>query len=576
MRKLLVLAVLAAWMHEVQGQDIGAIDWKNPVKLNGGLSMSWTAYNSGGQGGGKRDPFAYTLTGNLGITVLDWSIPLSFSYTSRSLSYAQPFNRIGLSPRYKWVRMYAGYTSMTFSPYSLSGHSFLGAGVELTPGPYRVSVMYGRLNQKIGYNPEIKNQPCFTRMGYGAKLGYEVENTAASISFFSAKDDRSSIELPSDTILKARQNVVVSLQGRQRIYGKLFVEGEVASSVVTNDLGGAGQMRGKSFTGGLIATNASTVSSTAFNALLAYREERWSTELKYERVNPGYETLGAYYVNNNFDNLTVGQTLTLLEGKLNLTGDFGMERSNLVQRETSSDKRFIGSLGCSYVPGERWSYNASYSNFTSFTRVRPLDDPYFKDELDSLSFYQVNQTASAAVTRNIVKGEDRHTLMLSGSYQRSSDKLLHRDSSNLSNFCNGTLAHSYQLKALALSISESFSYFYGNGRGVKTMAFGPNLSVGKQLAGGKVSTAMMCGYNLTQVNGKAGGKVLTVGLNGGYSYGKKKRDKSKDAEKGDGGRWKIAFSHRLTGSLSYIKRFATPTVRGGHELTAVVSYSVSF
>lgn len=576
MRKLLILAVLAAWLHGVKGQDFSAVDWKNPVKVNGGLSMSWTAYHSGGQGGGKRDPLAYTLTGNLGVTVLDWTIPLSFSYTSRSLSYAQPFNRIGLSPRYKWVRLYAGYSSMTFSPYSLSGHSFLGAGVELTPGPYRVSVMYGRLNRKVGYDPEVKNKPCFTRMGYGAKLGYEVENTAAFISFFTAKDDRSSVELPSDTILKARQNVVVSLQGRQRVYGKLFVEGEVASSVLTNDLGGTGRMRGSSLTGGLLSTNASTVSSTAFNVLLAYRGERSSTELKYERVNPEYETLGAYYINNNFDNLTVGQTLTLQEGKLNLTGDFGMERSNLVLRETNSDKRFVGSLGCTYVPDERWNYSVSYSNFTSFTRVRPLDDPYFKDELDSLSFYQVNQTASAAITRNMVKGENRHTFMLSGSYQRSSDRLMHRDSGSLSNFSNGMLVHSFQLKALALSLSESFNFFYGNGRGMKTMAFGPNLSVGKQLAGGKVSTAMMCGYNFTEVNGKAGGRVLTAGINGGYNHGRKKKEKEKEAEKGDGGRWKIAFSHRVTGSISYIRRFATPTVRGGHELTAVVSYSVSF
>lgn len=567
MRKQVVLfALIGLCFFSGQAQDLGNIDWKTPVKINGGASMSWTGYSHGGVGSGKRDPLTYTISGNLGISILDWSIPLSFAYSTRQLSYSQPFNRIGVSPRYKWIRLYGGYTSMSFSPYSLSGHSFLGAGVELSPGPCRFSVMYGRLNERIKYDPERQNTPCFTRMGYGVKVGYDVENSALYLSVFTAKDDRKSIELPADTILKPKQNVVITLQGRQKIYGKFYVEGEYASSVLTNDMNGAGPMRKKAMLGKLIGTNGTSIVSDAFNLLVAYRGEKASTELKYERVNPEYETLGAYYVNNNFDNLTVAQTLMLQEGKINLTGNFGVERSNLVLRETNSDTRLVGSLSGSYTPNEKWSYNLSYSNFTSFTKIRPLDDPYFKDEMDSLSFYQVNQTASGSISHSIMSGQNRHSLMFNGSYQRSSDKLVHRDTSNLSNFYNGTIMHSYSIKATGVGFSESFNYFYGNGRGMKTLAYGPTLSASKAFLNGKLMSALMCGYNFTQVNGAAGGKVLTAGLNGSYTPAKQKKDEKA----------KVAFRHRINGNVAFIKRFSTATTKGGHELTAVFTYAVSF
>ena len=39
---------------------------------------------------------------------------------------------------------------MSFSPYTLSGHLFLGGGVELRPqGPWTVSAMAGRLQKAI-------------------------------------------------------------------------------------------------------------------------------------------------------------------------------------------------------------------------------------------------------------------------------------------------------------------------------------------------------------------------------------------------------------------------------------------
>ena len=60
---------------------------------------------------------------------------------------------------------------MSFSPYTLSGHEFLGGGVELTPDkiPFKFSAMYGRL-QKATEPDTLSGDPSYKRMGGGFKV----------------------------------------------------------------------------------------------------------------------------------------------------------------------------------------------------------------------------------------------------------------------------------------------------------------------------------------------------------------------------------------------------------------------
>ena len=65
------------------------------------------------------NPFALYLTGNLNFSFFNvLNLPLSFAYTNQKFSkdISLPINRFSLSPSYKWVKLYAGYASMTFSP----------------------------------------------------------------------------------------------------------------------------------------------------------------------------------------------------------------------------------------------------------------------------------------------------------------------------------------------------------------------------------------------------------------------------------------------------------------------------
>ncbi|MFN8688363.1 MAG: hypothetical protein ACK5XL_00010, partial [Cyclobacteriaceae bacterium] len=144
----LLCALLGCLSLSAAAQDIGQIGVKKGVTLNGSLNLSSIGYRVWGIEQ-RRDPFNWFATGNLNVNLFGYSVPLSFSYSNANTSFSQPFNQFTFTPQYKWVKTYVGYSAMTFSNYTLNGHVFLGGGVELTPGNWRISAMYGRLRKAV-------------------------------------------------------------------------------------------------------------------------------------------------------------------------------------------------------------------------------------------------------------------------------------------------------------------------------------------------------------------------------------------------------------------------------------------
>lgn len=124
---LLLLCVLTPM--SITAQDLENIGSRtvdkiknSPLKINGGISANSIFYNSNGRS--AREPFTYFLQGNLNVSWLTFSMPLSYSFTNtgNQLGYQTPFkfNRLSIHPKYKWIQSHIGDVAMTFSPYTLS------------------------------------------------------------------------------------------------------------------------------------------------------------------------------------------------------------------------------------------------------------------------------------------------------------------------------------------------------------------------------------------------------------------------------------------------------------------------
>jgi hypothetical protein len=397
--RVLIILFLLFLSFACFSQNLESIGKASPLKISGGFNATGIGYAASGLTA-RRDPFNYFLTGNLNFEIYGMSVPLTFSYSNQNASFRQPFNQFSIAPSFKWAKAYLGYHNLTYSSYSLVGHIFSGAAIELTPNKFRFSAMYGRLNQAVEEDTIRNTLPAFRRMGFAVKAGYGDNQNSIDIVLFRAQDEINSLQtVPVKSQILPAENLVLSMLGRKKLGQHFSFIGEVATSAITRDTRvekiELEKPNAFSYVGGLFTPRASSEYYNALKSSLAYTGNLINIQLNYERVDPGYQSLGAYFFNNDIENITVSTSVRLLKNKLDLSANVGTQRNNLNETKVSGTNRTIAAFNFNYNPNQKWNANGSYSNFTTFTRVRPRFDPFFKNDLDSLNFYQINQNATS-------------------------------------------------------------------------------------------------------------------------------------------------------------------------------------
>ena len=241
---LLLILFTDVSVLKAQSFDLGHLDKLfgkgNPIKVNGGISASGIYYT--GNDGSGRAPFTWFLNGNLNVNILGKvSMPFSFNLTNVGSAYTYPSlpNRLSLTPTYKWITGHIGDVSMSFSPYTLSGHLFTGVGVDLAPeGHFKVSAMYGRLQRAVQLDSLTQpNPPAYERWGYGSKLTWQERSLKFGLIVFGAKDNVNSLAVKPDSLgILPQQNMVISWIASVRPAKNMELSGEYATSALTRDL----------------------------------------------------------------------------------------------------------------------------------------------------------------------------------------------------------------------------------------------------------------------------------------------------------------------------------------------------
>jgi hypothetical protein len=506
---IFTVALVASFKSNAQNLD--EISLKKGINVNGSVNLNTVAYAASGIQQ-RRDPFNWFLTGGLNIDLFGYSAPFSFSYSNVNKSFSQPFNQFSFAPQYKWVKTYIGYNSMTFSPYTLAGHVFFGGGAELTPGKWRIAVMYGRLRKAVTVDVlDTLNyaNASYKRMGYGMKVGYETNGNAVSFNVFTAKDDPASLPfvIPQN-VLTPQQNVAMGLSGRKTFFRKFFVEVEYAVSVLNSNARANAESAdsvdtSKNLLKGLLPENTTSRYFDALNGSVGYQGKGYAIQLKYERVAPEYQTLGAYYFNNDMRNITIAPSVRLLKNKMSLSANIGLQKNNLNQTRAATTLRSVGALNVQYAPSEKWNLAASYSNFSSYTNMRPQSDPNFQNSLDTLNFYQISETMTGSMSRSLGTKEKPQSIMWTGSYQKASNKSGYAEGIQLSDFMSTNVSYSYSIVPSNLTLSLSANVYTNNAAGVQSTFFGPTINTTKSFLEKTLRCSYATSYNQTSSNSAA-------------------------------------------------------------------------
>jgi len=416
--------LLSIYSHAQNLEKLGS---KDRIKVNGGLAFNTITYLSSGAAFPSREPFTWYASGNVNVSILDVSLPFSYTYSNQGGKFTQPFNRTSFNPSYKWVKSTIGLTSMNFSPYTLTGHLFLGAGVELTPGKWKIALMAGRLNKAVEYSPlEYNlNQITFRRFGYGLKCGYENKGFGGTIILFKAKDNETSLPfIPLNTAIKPQDNFVFSMSGKAALVKNLFLEAEYALSSLTQNLSDINVSEASSslsFLNPLIHANATTDFFQAYKAAIKYQMKWMNVGFNFEHIDPGYKTLGGYYFNNDLNNYTLSPSFSLFEKKLNVGANTGFQRNNLQGDKAATTSRWVGSINAAFVPSPKIMFSGTYSNFSTFTKNRPATDPFYYVAADTMNFYQLTQNASAMTSYSFGKSDNKNVVQCMYNFQQSTN-----------------------------------------------------------------------------------------------------------------------------------------------------------
>ncbi len=440
-------------------QDLAAVPGSDPVQLSGSIGVSLFSYHSQGRPGAY-SPTSWLLRGSPTLTIYGVVLPFSFTVTEQNREFRQPLNRLGVSPYYRWLTVHAGYRNLNWSPYSLGGHTFLGLGAEATPGHWHVGYIDGRFRRAIAPGDTAGGasvSPVFKRTGYAFRVGGGTTTRTADLIVLRGEDDEHS--LPSTGLpggLFPAENLVVSAGTRLGLTPRLQLDFELAQSAYTANKqtaksGDFDKFLLKMF-GSLMDRRESTVEAQAIETALAWKDHWGSMAVHYKRIDPGYRSMGAYFFNDDVDNITFEPTVKLMEERLRVAASLGFQHDNLKGTRDLQTDRTIGSVRVDFSPGSRYAINAVYSNYN-------MDQKAGRSQIDSSTTVVAQSANQIGVTQSLTLMGDRigHSAILVWNRQDMNDKSTTTgvvDASYTSNMLTG----SYVLTYIPLGLSGNVGY----------------------------------------------------------------------------------------------------------------------
>lgn len=517
----ILLLFLVSLPDSLQGQDIASIKDAKPFTISGNLGINSVFYNIEGRTA-NRKPFSWTLSGSPVISLYGISFPFSFTVSEQERDFNQPFNQYGVSPTYKWVKLHLGYSNVQFSPYTLGGHSILGAGVELNPGKLRFGFIYGRLLRPVPYSDTVSIVPSFKRTGYSAKIGYGTAENHVDLILLRAKDFKGSIENVDQLEITPAENVVWSVVTSQKITKWLSFAGEFARSVYTNDdridTAGSGFKKESTFLSNiLIKTNSSTVISNVIDGNLQAGSEKYKLGLHYKRIGPDYQSMGAYFFQNNVQNITIEPAMKIYDNKVSLSGSLGFQTDNLDNSAAFRTNRTIGSAHATWQPSQKLQTDVMYSNYDMGQRKGLA-------VLDTLN--KISQTTSNIVINQslfLTSESMSNSFIVSFNYQKLNDH--NSNTSTNTEYSTDVLFASWYMTLLKSGFSTGLSFNYStyDMATVNTQYFGPSLSVSKSVLRQKLNLTLFCSGYKNKSNGEYISSIFQTGFRGSYRLAKKHR-----------------------------------------------------
>lgn len=575
MKNTIVLIVILIFsLHNlVFSQDITQIkntfDKKNAFKISGGASASLMYYSTDGEQA-RKQPYTYMFAGNLLFSVYTIKIPFTYSFSNQKSTFKrpelQPFNRYGISPYYKWIKLFLGRSTMEFSELSMN-RSFFGTGIELSPGILRFTAMYGKIQDAAQYDSGKVQIPTYKRMAYTIKTGVCKNNDFLYLILFKAKDISSSVNyIPDSVNLTPGENLVLSVNANKLLFDHLQIFGQWSNSLYSKDISSNNSfVEGKGFykhTDFLLKNRLESNNKTAYKTGINFLGKFYSIGLQYERTDPNFANMGLYYILDDQEIISATASLQLFKGKLGLSSNIGKQRNNLDNSKASNAGNNVYSFNVVCNPISKLNVNFSYSNFLSYALVRTnfenINDVLDYNNIDTLDFKQISKSITSNITYQMGDPKSKtlkHSIMMNMQFQSASGKQGNSNFNNDMQNTNASFGYMANIVPVNAMINIIMNANYTTGL-TNTKTIGPTISATKMYLNKTLRLTVSESYNKTSSDSSAISSVNAVRFISSYSLKKKHN---------------FTFSIIMLHKLNYMDEN-----KSFHELTGTLAYAYRF
>jgi hypothetical protein len=488
----------------------------NPFKISG--SLGTRSYFSAGSKSPmyQANPFGYSLFGSVNIQVTKhFSFPFSIAYSNRKTTFSQPFNQLGMSPSYKGVTFHAGYRSLRFSDYTLNGYNMLGGGFEVQKGLLRTGFMMGRFTSATATE---RGQPTtFMRWGYSARLGIGKKGNFFDIIYLNAEDSPSSIPNFQAYRLNPAKNTVFGLVINQKIKlnkaknASLVFRADAGFSIYTGNIF-AQNLDSSNFENAppvlfkTVAPNISSRGVLAVNSSVNYTQKGMGLKIGYNRVDPGYASMGIYTTNNDLEVISFAPRFSLLKNKISVNGNLRIQRDNLLGDKRKSTRRILPNANININPSKNFGVSANV-NYSTMNQTQGIKQtiPIPVAQLMNQANYSIN------LSPHFSFASGKQSINLNLGTNKVLDKGQDPERKKYSEFSglNASANYGLNIEAIKGNVNVGSNYFSltnfdaNLNTAVTNDNIGFNAGMSKPFLKNKLSSNISLGYTISQTKDKA-------------------------------------------------------------------------
>ena len=489
-------SVMAQTDPIIEGSDI------RPFTPSGSIGIKANGYTASGIDN-RRAPASLQTNANLNFSLFGLSSGLSLLYSTDQTGLRQNMNNLSFNASWEWITVQAGSVSPSFSDYGLNGTTIRGGYITATPGNWLVEVSGGQARRKVEFQVDDGfRDPAYERWTAAAKLGYGGENNSHFyLSSHYSIDKVSDLNSGTNTLeVTPEENLTLTPDAQLALFDGVFtVSSQVTVSAYTRDLNSAALPIGSagipSFVDNIFRPRTSSRINYAGQAGANLNLENFGLQVGYERIQPGFRSLGIGRMRDDQQEILIAPSARLLDNRLSLQGSLTLGRDNLLGTRLQTRKNTSVGTNAQYQFTDMIMLSANYN-----LMVNDFSSSAAADSLQQagLGQMQVSHTFMLQPNFTVRQGDLMHNFGVSGSYFKMDNEFKGSANPSQNNFSSDTYSGSLNYSLTfpsGFSVNAMGNYLVYNSARTDNKTLGANAGASYSFFENKLSMNLNLGFN---------------------------------------------------------------------------------